>query len=255
MIELTASDGHRFSAYQADPTAPPKGAVIVLQEIFGVDPHIKKIVDRFAEQGYLAIAPALFDRAQSDVALGYDETAIGSGLEFVRQVGVDGPLADIQAAVDAAKTAGKVAVVGYCWGGYLAYLAANRVNGLACAVGYYGTGIVDEYLEKRKIPTLLHFGESDPLIPLDAAEQFRAYRPDVSAFSYPAAGHGFNCETRDSYSEQAADQALERTLAWVSQHVVGQPVIALKNSGAYAQAKVEKKKKKKADDDLGPPLD
>lgn len=251
MMELTAADGHHFSAYRAEPPERPKGAVVVLQEIFGIDAHIRQMADAFAGQGYLAIAPALFERAHKDVALGYGEADIETGLGYVRQIGLADPLADIQAAVDAVSTAGKVALVGYCWGGYLAYLAANRVTGLACAIGYYGPGIAGEASEKRKVPTLLHFGASDPLIPADAVEQFRARRPDVSAFSY-SAGHGFACAGRDGYSGDAADRALERTLAWVSQYVAGQPPIALKNAGIYAQQKVDKKKKKPAEE-LGPP--
>jgi carboxymethylenebutenolidase len=254
MIELTASDGHKFSAYRAEPAEAPKGAVVVIQEIFGVNPHIKKVVDGFAAQGYVAIAPSLFDRVKTDVELGYDEESVSTGMDLMKQVGADWPLGDIQAAVDSVKSAGKVAIVGYCWGGYLAYVSANRVNGLACAISYYGGGVQNDYLEKRKIPTLLHFGENDPLIPLEDVIQFRANRPDVSAYSYPAAGHGFNCDERDSYNEEVAKKALDHTLFWISQYVVGQPPIALKNAGSYAQAKTEKKKKKKETaDDMGPP--
>lgn len=255
MIELTASDGHKFSAYRADPADAPKGAVVVIQEIFGVNPHIRKITESFAAQGYVAIAPALFDRVKPGVELGYDESSVSTGLDLMKQVGADGPLGDIQATVDSVKNAGKVAIVGYCWGGYLAYVSANRVKGLACAIGYYGGGVEKEYQEKRKIPTLLHFGEKDSFIPFEDVIQFRANRPDVSAFSYPAAGHGFNCDERDSYDEQAAQKALEHTQFWISQYVVGQPPIMLKNAGSYAQAKSDKKKtkKKEAADDLGPP--
>lgn len=255
MIELTATDGHKFSAYRADPAEAPKGAVVIVQEFFGVTSHIRKIADDFAAKGYVAIAPALFDRATPGAELAYDEAAASEGLRLATQVGTEGPLADIQAAVDAVKATGKVAIVGYCWGGYLAYVSANRLNGLACVVGYYGGGIAEEYREKRKIPTLLHFGEVDSLIPFDAVSAFRAHRPDVSAFSY-AAGHGFNCDEQDSYDADAARRALERTLSWISQYVEGQPPITLKNAGAYAQAKTDKKKKKKkAADDLGPPMD
>lgn len=254
MIELTTSDGHRFSAYRGDPDGVPKGAVVVLQEIFGVNPHIRKIADAFAAKGYVAIAPSLFDRVKTNVELNYDEAATAEGLALMNRVGIDSALADIQATVDAVKGAGKVAIVGYCWGGYLAYLSGNRVSGAACAVGYYGGGIVNDYREKRKIPTLLHFAENDALIPFDEVVQFRARRPDVSAFAYPAA-HGFNCDERDSYDAPAAQKALERTLFWVSQYVEGQPPVTLKNAGAYAQAKTDKKKKKKETaDDLGPPL-
>jgi carboxymethylenebutenolidase len=252
MIELAASDGHRFSGYRADPVGTPKGAIVVVQEIFGVNPHIRKVADGFAAQGYVAIAPSLFDRAAPGVELGYGEAGLSEGLDLMKRTPAEAALVDIQAAVDAVKDAGKVAVVGYCWGGYLAYLAANNVTGLACAIGYYGGGIVDDRGGKRRIPTLLHFGENDPLIPFESVGQFRAHRPDVSAFSYPA-GHGFNCDERDSYDAEAAATALERTLFWISQYVEGQPPIALKNAGVYAAAKVEKKKKPAAAMAGGPP--
>ena len=229
---------------------------MVIQEIFGVNPHIRKIADMFAAKGYVAIAPSLFDSVKTDVSLGYDEAGVSEGLGLVKEVGSDRALAEIQAAVDAVKDAGKVAIVGYCWGGSLAYASGNRVAGVACAVGYYGGGIVDDYGEKRKVPTLLHFAENDQHIPFENVTQFRAFRPDVSAFSYPDVGHGFNCDERGTYDAGAARTALERTLFWISQYVEGQPPIALKNSGAYAQAKVDKKKKKPAGgDDLGPPMD
>ena len=254
MIELTAGDGRKFSAYRADPDGTPKGAVVVVQDFFGINPQIRKIADQFAAKGYIAIAPSLFDSVKTDVALGYDEGDLAEGVELTQQVGTERAIGDIQQAVDAVKSAGKITIVGYGWGGYLAYLSANRVTGVACAVGYYGDGIVDDYREKRKVPTLLHFGENDPHIPFEEVGQFRAHRPDVSAFSYPGAAHAFNCDDRDSYNDEAANAALERTLVWISQYVEGQPPVLLKNAGAYAQAKVEKKKKKKEGaDDLGPP--
>ncbi len=253
MIELTAADGNTLSAYRADPSDTPKGAVVVLQEVFGIDPHIKKVTENFAAQGYVAIAPALFDRVKKNVELGYDEAGLAAALDLKNQVKTTDAIADIQAAVDSVKDTGKVAIVGYCWGGYLAYLAANKVNGLACAIGYYGGGITDASREKRKIPTLLHFSEEDPLIPFEEVIQFRAYRPDVSAFSYPGAGHGFNCAERSSFNEEAATKALERTLFWISQYVEGQPPILLKNAGLYAAAKTEKKKKPAKASADGPP--
>jgi carboxymethylenebutenolidase len=256
MIELTAGDGHKFSAYRADPAGEPKGAVVVLQEVFGVNEHIRAIADSLAAKGYVAIAPSLFDSVRTGVELGYDEAGVAEGISLMQQIDQAGALSEIQASVDAVKSAGKVAVVGYCWGGSLAYAASNRVSGLACAIGYYGSAIVEDSREKRKIPTLLHFGENDAMIPFEAVTQFRAARPDVSVFSYPGAGHGFNCDQRASYQADAAQQALDRTLFWISQYVEGQPPIALKNSGAYAQAKVDKKKKKKEmADDMGPPVD
>jgi carboxymethylenebutenolidase len=256
MIELTAQDGHTLSAYRADPEGPPKGAVVVLQESAGVNPHIQKLADAFAAKGYVAVAPALFDVVKTGVSLGYDAASLAEGLDLVRQLERDRAFADIQAAVDAVKGIGKVAVVGYAWGGYLAYASANRVKDLACAIGYYGDGIVEDFREKRKIPTLLHFGEGDASVSSEDLTQFRAHRPDVSAFTYAGAGHGFNCDERETYNQAAAQAALDRTMFWISQYVEGQEPIALKNAGAYAAAKVEKKKKPKAaDDDMGPPLD
>jgi len=256
MIELTTGDDHKLSAYRVDPDGAPKGAVVVVQEVFGINPHIRGIADMFAARGYVAIAPSLFDGVKPDVSLGYDDAGVAAGLDLANELGRDRALVELQAAVDSVKDAGKVAIVGYDWGGYLAYAAGNKVTGVACTVGYYGGGIVDEYIEKRKVPTLLHFAENDEHIPLESIVHFRASRPDVSAFSYPGAEHGFNCDERASYNKDAADKALERTLSWIFQYVEGQPPIALKNSGAYAQAKVEKKKKKPAGgDDMGPPMD
>jgi carboxymethylenebutenolidase len=229
MIELTASDGTSFSAYRADPPA-------------------------YAARGYVAIAPSLFDRVKPGVVLGHDDAGQADGAAISREVNKDQAISDIQAAVDAVKGAGRIAIVGHCWGGDLAYAAANRVNGIACVVGYDGSETVADYREKRRVPTLLHFGENDPQLPMEQITQFRAHRPDVSAFTYPGAAQGFGCDERNSYREDAAQKALERTLLWISQYVEGQPPVLLKNAGAYAQAKTEKKKKKK-DEDLGPPMD
>ncbi|MDH6263300.1 dienelactone hydrolase family protein [Bradyrhizobium sp. BR13661] len=255
MIELTASDGASFSAYRAEPADAPKGAVVVLQDVFGVTPEIRKVADAFAAKGYVAIAPALFDRVKSGVSLGHDKEGKAEGASISAQIGKEQAISDIQATVDAVKDAGKVAIVGYCWGSDLAYAAANKVNGIACVIGYDGSQAVADYREKRKVPTLLHFCENDPELSMEAITQFRAWRPDVSAFTYANASQGFGCDERGSYREDAAAAALERTLFWISQYVEGQQPILLKNAGAYAQAKTEKKKKKKADDDLGPPMD
>jgi len=248
MIELTADDGNHFSAYRADPTEAPKGAVVVLQDVFGITPDIEKVADAFAAKGYVAIAPSLFDRAKPGVNLGHDEAGRAEGAAIAQQIGTDQAISDIQTAVDAVKEAGKVAIVGYCWGGDLAYIAANKVSGIACVIGYDGSETVAHYREKRKVPTLLHFRENDPGIPLERIAQFRAHRPDVSAFTYPGIAQDLG------YGDDEGAKALERTAFWISQYVEGQPPILLKNAGAYAQAKTEKKKKKK-DDDLGPPRD
>jgi len=257
MIELTATDGHSLSAYRADPTDTPKGAVVILQDEAGVNPHLCKIADGFAAKGYVAIAPSLFDRAKPGISFGYDEASLAKGTEVSRQIAAEQALVDIQAAVDAVKDAGKVAIVGYSWGGDLAYASSNCIDGVACVIAYSGSATVNAYHEKRKVPTLLHFGENDALIPLEQIVQFRCYRPDVSAFTYPNAAHGFDCKARDGFQEEAAHKALDRTLFWISQYVEGQPPLLLKNAGAYAQAKTDRKAKKKKSgaDDLGPPMD
>ena len=255
MIELTASDGASFSAYRADPAETPKGAIVVLQDVFGLTPEIRKLTDAFAAKGYVAIAPSLFDRVKPGVSLGHDDGGRAEGTAISAEVSKEQAISDIQATVDAVKAAGKVAVVGYCWGGDLAYMAANKVNGIACVIGYDGNKTVADYREKRRVPTLLHFGESDPELLLEQVTQFRAWRPDVSAFTYPGATQGFGGDERGSYREDAAGKALERTLFWISQYVEGQKPVLLKNAGAYAQAKTEKKKKKSGGDDLGPPMD
>lgn len=255
MIDLTADDGQQISAYRADPVGVPKGAVVVIQELFGVDAHIRQVADAFAAQGYVAIAPALFDRVEPGVQLSSDEEGFAAGVALVEQIGLERTLGDIQAAVDLGRAAGKVAVVGYSWGGYLAYVGANQWRDVACVIGYYAAGVVGEAGAKRKVPTLLHFAQDDPLMPADLVGQFRERRPDVSAFTYPGATHGFTCADRSTFQPQASALAFERTLFWVSQFVEGQAPIALKNAGNYAQAKQEKKKAKKPEsDDLGPPL-
>lgn len=250
MIELTTGDGSCFSAYRADPTEAPKGAVVILQDVFGITPDIKKVADAFAARGYVAIAPSLFDRVKPGVSLGHDDAGQADGAAIAHQINRDQAISDIQTAVDAVKKAGKVAIVGYCWGGDLAYTAANKVSGIACVIGYDGSETVADYREKRKVPTLLHFRENEPEIPLERIAQFRAHRPDVSAFTYPGAAQDLGY----GHHEDSAQKALERTAFWISQYVEGQPPVLLKNAGAYAQAKTEKKKKKK-DDDLGPPMD
>jgi carboxymethylenebutenolidase len=251
MIELTSGDGHSFSAYRAEPPEAPKGAVVVLQDYTGVSAHIQKEVDGFAARGYVAIAPALFDREKKDAAVVEVE-----GEELAKAASVESLLQDIQATVDAVKGAGKVAIVGYNWGGDLAYLSANSLHDVACAIAYSASTITETRSAKRKIPTLVHFPEDEPSLPWELVTQFRANHPDVSAFSYPNVKKDFNFDDASSFNAEAAEAARERTLFWISQFVVGQPPVQLKNSGAYAQAKVEKKKKKASGgDDMGPPMD
>lgn len=253
MVELNATDGHKLKAYRADPAAPPKGAVVILHEVLGVNSHIREISDTLAAQGYVAIAPSLLDRAEAGVELDFDEASVAKGEDLVKQLDMKGAIADIQAAIEAVKDAGKVAIVGYGWGGGLAYHSGNYVDDLACVIAYYGEGILDAYAEKRRVPTLLHFGEKDTTIPYGLVDHFRNRRPDIASFTYPAA-QNFDCQKRGGYDEASAAQALERTLFWLSQYLAGPGPVQMKNAGAYANVseKSAKKKKPVASED-GPP--
>ena len=217
-IKLTASDGATIDAYRADPAGKPKGGIVVLQEIFGVNPHIRRVADGFAAQGYLAVAPALFDRAEPGLELDYTPDNTSRGVALLGRVGHDKTMLDVAAAVKAAAEGGKVGVVGYCWGGSLAYAAACSLAGVSAAVGYYGGTIAKSLDQRPKVPVMLHFGERDDHIPMSDVAAIRAALPDVPVYTYPA-GHGFNCDARGSYDGPSAAEALERTLAFFAQHV------------------------------------
>ncbi|MDX7953166.1 dienelactone hydrolase family protein [Lichenihabitans sp. Uapishka_5] len=217
-IALTASDGVSIQAYRAEPTGTPRGGIVVLQEIFGVNPHIRSVADRYAEQGYLAIAPALFDRVTPGLELGYDQDGMTTGIATQKQTVPADTLKDVAAAVALAASAGKVGIVGYCWGGTLAYAAACQLDGVAAAVGYYGGGIASMLDKKPRVPVMLHFGQHDDHIPMTSVAAIRAALPDVPVYDYPA-GHGFNCDARGSYDKASADQALSRTLPFFKKYV------------------------------------
>ncbi len=220
-IQITALDGNTFNAYQADPQGSPTGAVIVVQEIFGVNGHIRSVVDGYAERGYVAIAPALFDRVQAGVELGYDESGIDIGRKIAfEEVTMDQVMADIQAACDAVSTAGKIGIVGYCWGGSICYVAAARLSDkISAASGYYGGQIMPHIEEEPKAPLMLHFGAQDAGIPLENVHAIAQRWPNVGVHIYEEAGHGFNCDARGSYDAPSAAVALERTLDHFAQHV------------------------------------
>jgi carboxymethylenebutenolidase len=217
-LDLTAADGHKLSAYRADPSGTPKGAIVVIQEIFGVNHHIRNVTDKFAAEGYVAIAPALFDRAERGVEVGYDAASIATGREVRGKIKDTEMLADTQAAIDAVSGIGKVAVVGYCLGGTIAYLSATRLNGIAAAVGYYGGGIAATASEKTKVPVMLHFGDADQGIPLTDVDKIRAAHPEIPIHVYHA-GHGFSCDERGSFEPESAKVALGRTLDFLGQHL------------------------------------
>ncbi len=218
MIQLKASDGHELVAYVAEPDGEPRGGIVVIQEIFGVNSHVRAIADGFAADGYRVIAPAMFDRIERNVDLGYDPDSVTAGRELKGRMDWDSPLLDIRAAIDA--LAGlKTGVVGYCWGGSLAWLAATRLNGIAATVCYYGGQINDFRDESAKCPVLMHFGSEDASIPMDAIEAIRAAQPDIPIHVYEGAGHGFNCDQRGSYDEASSVTAGQRTMEFLAENV------------------------------------
>ena len=218
MIDLTASDGHRLGAYRAEPSGKPRGGIVVIQEIFGVNSHIKSVADGFAADGYLAIAPAMFDRVQKNFDVGYSPDDMAKGREVRAKVPNDAALKDTEAAIKAAASAGKVGVVGYCWGGPIAWLAAGTLSGITCSVPYYGGGILADAELAPKVPVMGHFGDKDAHIPVDGVKKLAAKYPQHQIFIY-AADHGFNCDQRGSYNAPAAKQARERTLGFLRKHV------------------------------------
>jgi carboxymethylenebutenolidase len=218
IITLKASDGHELAAYRTDPAGAAHGGLVIIQEIFGVNSHIRAVADGFAADGYAAIAPALFDRIERGVELDYEEDGRTRGRGIRADIAWDDALKDVAAAV-AALSGMQVGVVGYCWGGSLAWLAATRVYGVAASVGYYGGQIKDFKDETPRCPVMLHFGTEDASIPMDAVAAVQAAQPDIPIHIYEGAGHGFNCDQRGSHHAQAAATARERTLAFVKDNV------------------------------------
>jgi len=217
-IKLTAKDGVDITAYKAAPTGKPKGAMVVLQEIFGVNHHIRSVADRYAAQGYLAIAPGLFDRIGPDIQLAYNSEDVTKGAGIRAKTKLEDTLADIEAAVKDVEGAGPIGVVGYCWGGTLAYASACRIGGIKAAVGYYGGGIAGMLGEKPKVPVMLHFGEKDKHISMEDVRKIKAAYPAMPVFTYDA-DHGFNCDERGSYDKSSADVAVKRTLDFFAEHL------------------------------------
>lgn len=217
-FELTASDHHTFAAYRAEPAGAPRGGIVVIQEIFGVNHHIRAVTDSFAREGYLAIAPAMFDRVRRGVELDYTPAGIAEGRKLRAAIPLDAAMADVTAAVAAVSGAGRVGIVGYCWGGYITWMASARVEWLACAVPYYGGGILDNADIEPRCPVMAHFGERDQMIPADGVRQLAARHPAHEVHLYDA-DHGFHCDERDTYDAAAARLAGERTLAFFRRHV------------------------------------
>ncbi|MGZ0188894.1 MAG: dienelactone hydrolase family protein [Alphaproteobacteria bacterium] len=218
-ITLTAADGHSFDCYKADPTGTPKGGVVLIQEIFGVNSHIREVAEGYAADGYAVLAPAFFDRAEKNFEVGYTPEDIGKGRDTRAKVEWDDAVKDIAAAVDALKAAkvGKIASVGYCWGGSMSWLAATRV-GVDASACYYGGQIAMFNDEQPKNPVMMHFGENDHGIPMADVDKIRGAHGDAEIFVYPA-GHGFNCDHRADFHDESAKLARTRTLDFFAKHV------------------------------------
>jgi carboxymethylenebutenolidase len=218
---LMARDGHEFSAWLAAPPGRPRGAVLVLQEIFGVNAHIRAVTDSYAAEGYVAIAPAVFDRVRRGVELGYTPDTMKEGFGYVQSLQPEKTLLDLAASIAVVRHAGRVGVVGFCWGGKMAYVSGCELP-VACGVAYYGGRIVQELGRTPKCPMLYHFGANDAHIPPSDIEQIRAVDTRGIFHVYPGADHGFNCDMRASFNAEAAQLARARTLAFLAQHLRGE---------------------------------
>jgi carboxymethylenebutenolidase len=222
-IDLKSADGFAFPAYVAQPAGKAKAAVVVIPEIFGVNSHIRSVADGYAAQGYLAVSPSTFHRVKPNVELGYTQDDMGEGFALktaVEALPAPGVMQDIQASINHAAQAGKVGIVGYCWGGLLTWRAACTLDGLSAAAPYYGGGMTtpDEIARQPKVPVMAHFGDQDHWISLESVEAFKKAHPEVEVHIYNA-NHGFNCDQRASYNEAAAKLARERTLAFFAKHL------------------------------------
>jgi carboxymethylenebutenolidase len=217
---LMARDGHEFNAWLAAPAGKPRGAVLVIQEIFGVNAHIRAVTDSYAAEGYVAIAPALFDRVRKGIELDYTPESMKEGFGYVQQLQPEKTLLDLGASIAVVKHAGRVGVVGFCWGGKMAYVSACELP-IACGVAYYGGGIARDLSKTPRCPVLYHFGGKDTHIPASDVELIKAADSRGTFYVYPDADHGFNCDLRASFNAEAAALARQRTLAFLAQHLRG----------------------------------
>jgi len=219
-ITLTSEDGFKLSAYRAKPAGTPRGGLVVVQEIFGVNHHIRNVADEFAADGYDVIAPALFDRVEKNFETGYQPADIERGREARGKLQLDHAVMDTRAAVkELKKTYAKVGVVGYCFGGTIAWLAATRIDGTDAAVSYYGGGVADTAEEQPRAPVIFHFGETDASIPKVHWDKIRNLHPELPLHVYIGAGHGFSCDERASFHKPSHEQARQRTIDFFRQHV------------------------------------
>jgi len=218
-VTLKAADGHELDAYVARPEGEPIAGLVVVQEIFGVNAHIRSVADSYARDGFLAVAPALFDRIERGVELGYIGADMQKAMSFIPKLDLEKSLSDVAAAVEFAGSSAEkaVGVIGYCYGGTLAWLAAARLRP-AVAVGYYGGRTSNYAGEELFAPVMLHFGRQDAHIPAEEVEKIYAAHPEVEIHWYDA-GHGFNCDARSSYNKEAADEARVRSVAFLRKYL------------------------------------
>jgi carboxymethylenebutenolidase len=222
-IQIESADGQSIPHYVAQPAGQPKGGIVVIQEIFGVNSHIQSVVDFYASQGYLAAAPSIFHRVKPNVDLGYQPDDMSQGVTLkaaTEALPSPGVMQDIQAAIDHVGQAGKVGIVGYCYGGLLAWRAASDLEGLSAAAPYYGGGVTtpDEIQRLPKVPVMAHFGRKDKHISVESVEALQKAHPEIEVHLYDA-DHGFNCDQRGSHDAAAAETARERTLAFFAKHL------------------------------------
>jgi len=217
---IMARDGHEFRAYLSAPVTKPRGAIVVIQEIFGVNSHIRAVTDSYAAEGYTAIAPSLFDRVRRGVELTYQPQDMQEGFGYVKQLKPEDTMKDVAAAMAVVKHSGRVGMVGFCWGGKVTYVSACELQ-LACAVAYYGGSIAQSLDKKPKCPVMYHFGERDKHIPPEDVAKIKAAHPEGIFHLYPA-DHGFNCDQRGSYDAPSAALARKRTLEFFAQYVAGE---------------------------------
>ncbi|WP_397474613.1 dienelactone hydrolase family protein [Pusillimonas sp.] len=217
LLKFMGLDGKEITAYEATPKGEAIGNIILLQELFGINSHIRSVADDYASQGYHVIAPAFFDHVQQGIEMGYAQEDVKKGLELRDQLPWDLVLKDVESVCGLFKNDKKIALLGYCWGGLLAWVGSARLNGLTAVVSYYGGGIGNYAEEQPKCPVMCHFGETDKLVPPAAIEKIKSNHPETVEVHVYQAGHGFNCDQRGSFHAESAKLARERTLAFLKE--------------------------------------
>jgi carboxymethylenebutenolidase len=256
-LKLKAADGFELGAYRADPSGRPRGRVVVMQEIFGVNNHIRSVCDRLAEAGYVALAPQVFDRIERDFESGYTPDEVAHARTFIGRLDWAKVMMDTEAAIDALKKEGAVAVMGFCLGGSVSWIAATKLGGLAAAVCYYGGQIMQHIDKKPRCPVQMHFGGQDTHIPMSDVEVMKQKQPQAEIYVYQHAGHGFHCDERGSYDQPSSRIAWERTLGFLkrgfdataeemTEEITVAPKKQVAKQGAAKAAKKSSKKAKSA---------